>query len=256
MFDLFSNKPKPAGAIPPPKNAPVFDVPDELPKLQAHTGAELAQAGGFPSPAGATDPANQSAAEFLRRALNERQEVLPVTKALAHHLPATEAVQWAVDSCRAVSDKLTPTDLAATGAAEAFLANPSDQTREAAAAAAARTDFQGPGAWAAKAASLAESPVVAALRASMGDDAAVPLAVKNPTAECVAGAVALAAGLAAGAVAATPPAASLATAGLPSAAAAATPTTSPSPDPAERLQAAKAFQPFITRGLQIAAGGR
>src|SRR5687767_8343236 len=107
MFNPLTNKLKPPGGLTEPAaDLPRFEVPMELSKLQARTGADLAQVGGFAVPADAADPATQSPAAFLSTALNERQEVRPVTKALAHQLPATDGVRWAVDSCLAVKDKL------------------------------------------------------------------------------------------------------------------------------------------------------
>lgn len=186
----------------------------------------------------------------------------PITiDALAKELGDRKGVLWAVESCKRVKSKTTPTDQAASAAAEAWVKDPTPANHTAAAAAAKKTDFQGPGAWAAQAAAWAHptgqtapaAPAAPAQPGSPGTAALVPKAV--------AGSVSISAALAAGA---KPPAGAptlpappqLGTA--PSAPAAPTMPTMPqapaapqTPSPAELSKIAKIHQPFIDLGKKI-----
>lgn len=71
-------------------------------------------------------------------------------KLVAHALPRREAVWWACMCARGVPDPaLPPEDAAAIAAAEAWVRRPDEPARRAAAAAAERTKFATPEAWAA-----------------------------------------------------------------------------------------------------------
>src|SRR5580658_6428878 len=103
---------------------------------------------------------------------------------LAQGMPEKESVGWACKSSAKVGDKLEPADKSALSAAQAWVKNPTPANKMAAAAAAAKTNFQGPGAWAAQGAAWAKTP---------GAPAA-PTA-PNLTGHAVAGSVMLAAAL-------------------------------------------------------------
>ena len=77
---------------------------------------------------------------------------------LAHGMPERESVGWACKSSAKVADKLEPVDKSALHAAQEWVKNPTPATQSAAAAAAAKTNFQGPGAWAAQGAAWAKTP--------------------------------------------------------------------------------------------------
>jgi hypothetical protein len=239
MFSLLAKK---VGAIAAVGDTPGtrIVVPSDLPLLQAQSGADLAKFGGFARTPGSPAPESLSPAEFLSSALNERKEALPVTKAIAQALPEKESVQWAVVSANSVSPKLSVADRSALERAEQYLKTPSPATQRAAAAAAANTDFQGPGAWAAQAASLVGSaPTVTPGR--------------SPLADCVAGAVALAAGLS---TKKSPvPPALIAT--IPGASSPAAPTSvaaaPANPSGSDMARLAEALKPFIESGLKIAS---
>jgi hypothetical protein len=95
----------------------------------------------------------QSAAEGIDRlvAASLRQEA---TKLAAHALPKREAVWWACMCARSVVDPALPQpDVAARDAAEAWVRQPADDAlRRAAWAAAQKTGYNSPEAWAAVAA--------------------------------------------------------------------------------------------------------
>src|SRR5689334_22688633 len=93
--------------------------------------------------------------------------------ALARQMTDRQGVWWAAQSAKTVPPGSTPSaDQAAVTAAEAWAGGPSPGSQDAGAGAASKTDFQGPGAWAAQAAAWAkpappagaraDSPVVAA----------------------------------------------------------------------------------------------
>jgi len=66
---------------------------------------------------------------------------------LAQALPPKAAIEWSCRSIRMLEDELSPRDDAAVRAAEAWLAEPTEAHRRAAAAAAEKTEYQGPSAW-------------------------------------------------------------------------------------------------------------
>jgi len=192
MLDLLKKLGSTVGLASPPP--PKFQVPVAMPALSAKNGADLARQGGFGLAPGSPDPREMTPSQFLDTALNERQEAMPATRALAKTLPEEKRLQWAVDSCGKVEGKMAPADRDAFGAAKAFMASPTSAARSAADGAATQAGFTGPGAFVAKAASLStlgQDPTIAA-------PAPIGAVVPDPVGECVAGAVVLAALLGAG----------------------------------------------------------
>ncbi len=185
---------------------------------------------------------------------------------LAHGLPPRESVGWACKSSAKVADKLHPTDETALVAAQTWVKNPTPANQAAAGAAAAKTNFQGPGAWAAQGAAWAKTP-----------GAPPSPAAPNLTGHAVAGSVMLAAAATAApkAPAIKPPTAppmptapkaptapqmptlpKAPTFQAPKLAMPKVPTVAPPPPPAlpQRKAAAKVHQPFIDMGHGIASG--
>ena len=147
-----------AAAQPPaPQFAP---VPPELPRISERSAAELCKEC-KPDPAALQllNP-QQTPAQFLA-VLQERNLGADMVKVLAQGLPDREGVAWAVKCALKVADKLPAADALAMRAAEAWVKDPTAERQAAAAAAAQRTDFQGPGAWAAQAAASARGGATA-----------------------------------------------------------------------------------------------
>jgi hypothetical protein len=171
---------------------------------------------------------------------------------LAHGMPERESVGWACKSSAKVSDKLEPADKTALQSAQAWVKNPTPANQSAAAAAAAKTNFQGPGAWAAQGAAWAKTP-----------GAPASPAAPNLTGHAVAGSVMLAAAISAPKapvlkaptlqVPAVPKAPTLQ---APKFAVPKLPTLAPPPPPSlpQRTATAKIHQPFIDMGHGIASG--
>lgn len=249
------------GVTPPP--APTFAVPNALPKLSAKNGAELMKLGGFDKVAGAPDPATQSTAQFLKSALNERQDVVPATKALANGLPEKERLKWAIDSCEKVKDQLPEPEQRALIAAGDYFADPSPVNQELARRAAEQSGFKGPAGFTAKAASLSSLTPAKPLPPVAKAELAKEVAPKAPdvVGTLVAGAVMLAATMqlakaakpepekAAAAPSPAPEVKEIAKAAIP-----APPAPKPAPGSKEAVQAAQAFKPFLEKGLALAAG--
>jgi hypothetical protein len=236
-----------------------FNVPEMLPKLGAKNGQDLLRRGGFQALPSKSDPAMQSPAEFLRTALNERQEVIPTTNALAQSLPEKERLQWAIDSCEMVKDQLPESEQNALVAAKEYFADPSPAKQELARCAADQTDFKGPAGWTAKAASLASLssqavPITAAKEVLESPKFRGP----DVVGQCVAGAVMLAATLSAikdkrkEKPAAPPTVAAPAVQAITSSGPAIGSVHKPGSP--EAVQMAKSFKPFIERALVLAAG--
>ncbi len=178
---------------------------------------------------------------------------------LAHGMPENESVGWACKSSAKVADKLEPADKSALQAAQGWVKNPTPATQKAAAAAAAKTNFQGPGAWAAQGAAWAKTPGAPAVPAA-----------PNLTGHAVAGSVMLAAAKSAGKLpviqapalhmptlpkAPTLQAPKLALPKAPTLAAPQIAVPKPLPPPLpERIEMAKVHQPFIEQGHRIASG--
>jgi len=185
---------------------------------------------------------------------------------LAHGLPARESVGWACKSSAKVSDKLAPSDKTALQSAQAWVKNPTPANQAAAAAAAAKTNFQGPGAWAAQGAAWSKAPGAPARPGAPAVPGAP--AAPNLTGHAVAGSVMLAAALSvpkapvmkeptlqAPAVPKAPtfqaPKLAVPKFAMPKA-----PTLAPPPPPTlpQRTATAKIHQPFIDMGHGIASG--
>ena len=86
------------------------------------------------------------------QALNKQQLSSDAVKSLAHGLPEQKSVQWAATSAEKVSNPAHTTDFQAIQTAKAWTKNPTPANQQAAALAAAKTDYKTPGAWAAQAA--------------------------------------------------------------------------------------------------------
>lgn len=195
-----------------------------------------------------------TSSEYIH-ALQEKKQSLDAVNALAHGMPERDAVSWASQSSLKVADKLNPEEQAAAKAADAWVRTPSDATKAAAAAAASKTDFKGPGGWAAQAAAWAQSPVPPAT-VPVGAAATPPPPALTPNA--VAGAILLAAGLTNRPPMAAPqkPDLKAVAAGLPKVDAASVTPSVPPPElpPVDQSKMAKALQPFIDLGKDIASG--
>jgi hypothetical protein len=185
---------------------------------------------------------------------------------LAHGMPERESVGWACQSSAKVADKLEPADKTALQAAHQWVKNPTPANKATAAAAAAKTNFQGPGAWAAQGAAWSKSPPAPG----------APATPQPPglTGHAVSGSVMLAAAKASGKLPAAPTIPSAPKAptlptlpkapalpGIPKAPAfkAPVPPAPPKIQPpslAQRAETAKIHQPFIDLGKEIASGKR
>jgi hypothetical protein len=221
-----------------------------LPKITAPTAADLA-AKSKPSPAAQTlVKPNQTPAEYIA-ALEQNKQSTDAVNALAHGMEERDSVHWACQSSRKVGDKLNAEDTTALQAAESWVKTPSPENQAAAQAAASKTDFTGPGGWAAQAAAWSQNPAPAA--------AAGAPAAANPTAglaaPAVAGAVLLAAGLAN-----RPAMAPAKKPVVPQAPGVVTPTVASAPaaapqlPPVDQNKQSKMLQPFIDLGKDVASG--
>jgi hypothetical protein len=252
---LFQNLFKP----PPPRPAPVPPVPPQLPKITAPTAAQIAQTS-HPSPeAQAILQANpqQTPAQYLGT-LQEKQMGGEMVKTLAHGMPDREGVHWAAQSAGKVSDKLPPSDAEAMKAAQAWAKNPTPENKAAAAAAAAKTNYRGPGALAAQGAAWAQPATQASSGATANADAS---AAPRMTPHAVAGAVLLSAAIKANPAVAVPtlqaPTVAPPTLAMPAVQAPqlnVPPAPPPTVPPAVQAQTFKDQHPFIAMGLDIASG--
>jgi len=162
-----------------------------------------------------------------------------------------DSVDWACQSSRKVEGQSAPEDTEALEAAEKWVQNPSPATQADAAAAAARTDYQGPGAWAAQGAAWSQSPAGTAPAA-------------GNTGSAVAGSVNLAAAIssktfvpASAALPAAPVAPAAPTLAAPAAEAlTVAEPAAPTPEipPNVLTQKADALKPFLDLGKSIAGG--
>ncbi|MFO1500026.1 MAG: hypothetical protein U1G07_16820 [Verrucomicrobiota bacterium] len=169
----------------------------ELPKITAGSGSELASRMQANPAAAALAQPGQSPGQYVQ-ALEQNQRPLDAVNALAHGMPERESVWWACQSSQKVADKLNPAEQQATQAAEAWVRNPTPENQAAAAAAAAKTDYTGPGGWAAQAAAWSQPPAAMPAAAPGAGAPALPAASPPPalTPAAVSGSVLLAAGLA------------------------------------------------------------
>jgi hypothetical protein len=190
---------------------------------------------------------NQSAGEYVG-ALEQNQMSGDAINTLAHGMPERESVWWACESSKKVAGQMQPSDQAAMQAAEAWVKNPTPDMQAQAAAAAAKTDYQGPGAWAAQGAAWAQpQPTVAA-------PGVTPPA--GLTGKAVAGSVMLSSAMAGGAYKPAP-------VNIPQTPVPENPTLpqmvapelqQPQLSAPEQAQAYKTHQPFIQLGKDVAAG--
>jgi hypothetical protein len=221
-----------------------------LSKLTTPNAAELAAKAKSPPAAQALLKPGMTSSEYVHT-LQQNQRPLDAMHALAHGMPERHSVWWASQSSQKVAGKLNPEEHAATKAAEAWVKNPNETTRAAAAHAASKTDFKGPGGWAAQGAAWSK-PAAPAPHAAAGTSAAH--AAPGLTAPAVAGAVLLAAGLASRPPMSPPQKPSLQqpTASIP-------PVkppleTPPQPPAVDQAKLAKPLDPFIDLGKDIASG--
>ena len=145
---LAPSVPQPVAVPEPP--APEFaPVPLQLPRIAAKTAAEICKEC-EPEPAALKllTP-QQTPAQFLA-ILQERRLSADMVKVLACGLGDREGLLWALHCIQRVAGKLPAADVQAVLAAEAWVKSPTPERQKAAAAAAERTDYQGPGAWAAQ----------------------------------------------------------------------------------------------------------
>ena len=163
----------------------------QLPKMTTPTAADLAAKASSPPAAQALVKPGMTSGEYVH-ALEQNKQPMDAVNALAHGMPERHSVWWATQSSQKVASKLNLQELAANQAAEAWVKNPTQANQAAAAQAASKTDFKGPGGWAAQAAAWSKSPAPAPQAAA---GAPAPSAAPNLTAPAVAGAVLLAAGL-------------------------------------------------------------
>jgi hypothetical protein len=231
-----------------------------LPKLTTPSAADLAaKAKAQPASQALLKP-GMTSSEYIH-ALQEKKQSLDAVNALAHGMPERDAVSWAAQSSQKVAAKLNPQEQAAAKAAEAWVKNPSDATKAAAAEAASKTDFKGPGGWAAQAAAWAQSPAPATGSAPAGapTGAAAGGATATPAAPpltpaAVAGAVLLAAGLSNAPPMAPPQKSDLKAQALAMPKGETPPMTQAKPPLVDQSKMAKALQPFIDLGKNIASG--
>jgi len=169
-----------------------FSKPIEpLTKIPAPTAAAIC-AQSKPSPAGgALLTPGMTPAEYLA-ALEKNKLSVDAVNLLAYGLPEKDAVCWAAQGSRMTAPKLSPPEMGALQATEAWLKNPSPDARAAVDASLGKVDFTGPASWAAQSAAWAKTP-------GMPSPPAVPGAPPvNLVAAGVAGAILLAAGLSVG----------------------------------------------------------
>jgi len=231
----------------------------QLPKFNTSSGAELAAKANVHPDSQALLKPGMTSSEYIHTLEGKKQSVDAV-KALAHGMPERDSVSWACQSSQKVADKLNPQELAATKAAEEWVKSPTDANKMAAGEAASRTDFKGPGGWAAQAAAWSQKPAPAAGSALAGGATSVPTratatpATSTLTPAAVSGVVLLAAGLCNRPAMSPPQKPNLQ----------APPVTAPPAEiladsktqvpPVDQSKMAKLLQPFIDLGKDIASG--
>jgi len=233
------------------------------PKIAAPTASTVVK-GFTPSPpAAALLQPDMAPAQYLST-LEQNNLSGDAIHTLAHGMPERESVWYACQSSQRVADKLPSADSAALKAAEAWVKNPNPATQANAAAAAAATNYQGPGAWAAQGAAWSTSTPGAP------PPPAIPgISPSSLTPRATAGSVQLASALEGGAPmpaldlpalqAPVPPsleapaAPTLQMPGLAAPAAPAAPQP-PQPSPPELQKTAQVQKPYVDLGKDIAAG--
>jgi Family of unknown function (DUF6931) len=223
-----------------------------LPKLTTASAADLAAKANVHPASKALLKPGMTSSEYVHT-LEQHKQSLDATKTLAHGMSERDSVWWASQSSRKVADKLNPQETTATQAAEAWVKNPSETTKAAAAKAAGKTDFKGPGGWAAQAAAWSQNSTASTVSTTV--PSTPPL-----TAAAVTGAVLLASGLVNRPALPPPQKPDLLsqTASLPkedTSSAAASATQAPvDPPPVDQAKLAKPLQQFIALGKDIASG--
>jgi hypothetical protein len=218
-----------------------------LTKIQAPTAAEVCQKFKPQPAAQALLKPEQTPGQYLQ--VLEKNKMGPDSvNLLAHGMPERESVWWSCQSSQQVAGKLNAPDRGALAAAEAWVKNPTPETKLAAAAAAAKTDMTGPGAWAAQAAAWTEPPAPA-----------IPGAPAPPSglaAPAVAGSVMLAAGLVNRPAMPESPAPKQPVLEVPTLAKPelATPVAQAEVPPVDQNKQAKMLQPFVDLGKDVASG--
>lgn len=134
----------------------VSAVPAQLPKIAATTAMEVCMECDLEPAAMKLLRQEQTPAQYLAL-LQDGSLGSDMVKVLAEGMPDREGVAWAVRCAMKVVDKLPLADVRALKAAEAWLKHPTREAQIAAGAAALRTEFQSPGAWAAQAAASARA---------------------------------------------------------------------------------------------------
>lgn len=245
IMSFFKNLIKPLAPKPPPPQLP--PVPAHLPKITAPTAAQICQVSEPKPAAQALLTPHQTPAQYLG-ALQEKHMGDEMVKTMAHGMPDREGVWWAAKSAEKVSGKLPPADVQAMQAAQTWVKNPTEANQAAAAAAAAKTDYRGPGALAAQGAAWAKPAVPNAVQAGA---AATP----RLTPHAVAGAVLLSSAIQANPAVAAPAAAiPAAVSPPPQAAPTAVQTSPPTVPPEVQAHMFKQQQPFIAMGMDVASG--
>ena len=226
---------------------------EPLPGLGDRSGAELAKRAALSPETEAIVQSCASPAELVHR-LQAAHFSHDAVKVLAHGLEPRDAIGWAVKSAQRAGSSRDAADDAAARAAEAWVKSPGEETLAAAAAAAAKTDYQGPGAWAAQAVAFTR-PQPNVLEIPNRPPIELPVSERLP-AKAVVGSVMIAAARTRegsvpaaplpGRPAKTPPPVAAPSTGTP------LPT---SPDTsAERQAAAPSINPFIELGKDVASG--
>ncbi len=235
----------------------------QLPRLTTPNAVELASKFKPQPGAQALLKPGQSSSEYIHT-LQEKKQSTDAVNALAHGMPERDSVHWACQSSDKVADKLNGPDRAALAAAKQWVKNPNPSSQAAAAAAAAKTNYTGPGAWAAQAAAWSKGPAPAAAAGKVpltgaAGAAAPAAAAPSLTGSAVAGSVLLAAGLvnrpAMPAVPASKPAIPTAPLPSPQLPVAQAPALQQAQIPAaDQGQLSKMLNPFIDLGKDVASG--
>jgi hypothetical protein len=231
----------------------------QLPKLTTSSGADLAaKANVHPSSQTLLKP-GMSSSEYIHT-LEQNKQSVDTVKALAHGMPERDSVSWAAQSSQKVADKLNPQEQAATKAAQAWAKNPTEANKLAAAEAASKTDFRGPGGWAAQAAAWSKGSAPAAANAPARAASSAPAGTTTTTAApaltpaAVTGAVLLAAGLSNGPAMSPPQKPDLQAQPIKALQAKVPTVSQPETPPVDQSKMAKSLQPFIDLGKSIASG--
>lgn len=219
----------------------------KLVKLTTPSASELAGKAKLSPQASALAKPGLSASDYLH-SLQQHKLPLDAVSGLAHGLPERHAVWWAAKSAEQVSSKLNPQEQAAAKAAETWVKSPTPENKAAAALAATKTDFRGPGGWAAQAAAWSTPP------APPGGTPALPTQ-PSLTGSAVSGAVLLAAGLSNRPPMQPPQLPNLNVPPITVKAPELAVTPPPQPPAVDQAKLVGPLQPFLDLGNTIASGG-